>query len=185
MPICTGPHWALKGTRARCGTCGGRGTPRTPPCWRTAAARWRRWQWRRTDPAHRPPQTEQKPCRHRGAAPSATPQQAVLRAGASHVQRFVKALAQHAAEGERAAQIQDIALDGTALCKACNGLVDHSLINAGSNVLGAGTLIDQGLHVALNQTRRSGTQWCRCAVRSLLPCSSRRHPFSAGWPSGR
>ena len=84
-------------------------------------------------------------------------QQAVLRAGAGHVQRFVKALAQHAAEGERAAQIQDIALDGTALCKACNGLVDHSLINAGSNVLGAGTLIDQGLHVALGKHAAAGS----------------------------
>ena len=83
-------------------------------------------------------------------------QQAVLRAGAGHVQRFVKALAQHAAEGERAAQIQDIALDGTALCKACNGLVDHGLINAGSNVLGAGTLIDQGLHVALGKHAAAG-----------------------------
>ena len=83
-------------------------------------------------------------------------QQAVLRAGAGHVQRFVKAFAQHAAEGERAAQIQDIALDGTALCKACNGLVDHSLINAGSNVLGAGTLIDQGLHVALGKHTAAG-----------------------------
>ena len=83
-------------------------------------------------------------------------QQAVLRAGAGHVQRFVKALAQHAAEGERAAQIQDIALDGTALCKACNGLVDHSLINAGSNILGAGTLIDQGLHVALGKHAAAG-----------------------------
>ena len=83
-------------------------------------------------------------------------QQAVLRAGASHVQRFVKAFAQHAAEGERAAQIQDIALDGTALCKACNGLVDHSLINAGSNVLGAGTLIDQRLHVTFGEHAAAG-----------------------------
>ena len=39
-------------------------------------------------------------------------QQAVLRADAGHIQRLVKAFAQHGAEGERAAQIKDIALDG-------------------------------------------------------------------------
>ncbi len=54
-------------------------------------------------------------------------QQAVFRAGAGDAQRFVKALAQHGAEGERPAQIQDVALDGAALCQTGNGLVDHSL----------------------------------------------------------
>ena len=39
-------------------------------------------------------------------------QQAVLRAGAGHVQRFVKALAQHAAEGERAARYRILPLMG-------------------------------------------------------------------------
>ena len=84
-------------------------------------------------------------------------QQAVFRAGAGHAQRLVKALAQHGAEGERPAQIQDVALDGAALCQTRNGLVDHGLVDAGGNVLGAGTLIDQGLHVALGKHAAAGS----------------------------
>lgn len=78
-------------------------------------------------------------------------QQTVFRAGAGHVQRFVKALAQHGAEGERAAQIEDITLDGATLCQTGDGLVDHGLIDAGGDILGAGTLIDQRLHIAFGE----------------------------------
>ena len=84
-------------------------------------------------------------------------QQAVFRAGAGHVQRFVKALAQHGAEGERAAQIKDIALDGTSLCQTGDGLVDHGLIDAGGDILGTGTLIDQRLHVTFCKHAAAGS----------------------------
>mgnify|MGYP000004825470 CR=1 FL=1 len=65
-------------------------------------------------------------------------QQAVFRAGAGHVQRFVKALAQHGAESERPPD-KGYCLDGAALCQTGYGLVDHSLIDAGGDILGAGT----------------------------------------------
>ena len=84
-------------------------------------------------------------------------QQAVFRAGAGHVQRFVKALAQHGAEGERAAQIEDITLDGATLCQTGDGLVDHCLIDAGGDILGAGTLIDQRLHIAFGEHAAAGS----------------------------
>ena len=84
-------------------------------------------------------------------------QQTVFRAGTGHVQRFVKALAQHGAESERAAQIKDIALDGAALCQTGYGLVDHSLIDAGGDILGAGTLIDQRLHVTFCKHAAAGS----------------------------
>ena len=84
-------------------------------------------------------------------------QQTVFRAGTGHVQRFVKALAQHGAESERAAQIKDIALDGAALCQTGYGLVDHSLIDAGGDILGAGTLIDQRLHVTFCKHAATGS----------------------------
>ena len=83
-------------------------------------------------------------------------QQAVLRADAGHIQRLVKAFAQHGAEGERAAQIEDVALDGASLCQTGDGLVDHSLINAGGDVLGAGTLIDQRLHITFGKHAAAG-----------------------------
>ena len=51
----------------------------------------------------------------------------IFRADAGHVQRFVKALAQHGAEGERAAQIKDIALDGATLCQTCLLYTSHAL----------------------------------------------------------
>ena len=84
-------------------------------------------------------------------------QQAILRAGAGHVQRLVKTLAQHGAEGERAAQIKDIALDGASLCQTGDGLVDHGLIDAGGDILGAGTLIDQRLHVTFCKHAAAGS----------------------------
>ena len=61
-------------------------------------------------------------------------EQAVLGAGSGDPQRLIKALAQHAAEGQRPAQIQDIALDGAALCQTGNGLVDHRLVDAGGDI---------------------------------------------------
>ena len=83
-------------------------------------------------------------------------QQAVFRAGAGDVQSFVKALAQHGAEGQRTAQIQDVALDGASLRQTGDGLVDHGLVDAGGDVLGAGTLIDQRLHIALGKHTAAG-----------------------------
>ena len=44
-------------------------------------------------------------------------EQAVLGAGAGDAQCLVEALAQHGAEGQRTAQIEDIALDGASLCQ--------------------------------------------------------------------
>ena len=77
--------------------------------------------------------------------------QAVFRADAGNAQGIVKTLAQHIREGERAAQIQHIALDGTALGQAGDGLVHHRFINAGGHVAGAGALVQQGLHVAFGK----------------------------------
>ena len=84
-------------------------------------------------------------------------QQAVLRAGAGDAQRLVEALAQHGAEGQRAAEVEDVALDGAALCQTGNGLVDDRLVDAGGDVLGAGTLIDKGLHIALGEHAAAGS----------------------------
>ena len=84
-------------------------------------------------------------------------QQAVLRAGARYAQRFIKALAQHGAERQRSAQIQNVALDGAALCQAGNGLVDHCLIDAGRDIFRPGTLVDEGLDVALGKHAAAGS----------------------------
>ena len=84
-------------------------------------------------------------------------EQTVLRAGAGNAQRLVEALAQHGAEGQRAAQIEDIALDGAALCQTGDGLVDYGLIDAGCDVLRAGALIDEGLDVALGENAAAGS----------------------------
>ena len=83
-------------------------------------------------------------------------QQAVLGALAGDPQRLVKALAQHRAEGQRPAQIQDVALDGAALGQAGDGLADHRLVDAGGDVLGPGALVDEGLHVALGEHAAAG-----------------------------
>ena len=83
-------------------------------------------------------------------------EQAVLGAGAGDAQCLVEALAQHGAEGQRTAQIEDVALDGTSLCQTGDGLVDHGLVDAGRDVLGLCTLIDEGLHVALGENAAAG-----------------------------
>ena len=83
-------------------------------------------------------------------------EQAVLGAGSGDPQRLIKALAQHAAEGQRPAQIQDIALDGAALCQTGNGLVDHRLVDAGGDILRARALIDEGLYVAFGKHAAAG-----------------------------
>ena len=78
-------------------------------------------------------------------------QKAVFGANAGGVQRFVKALAQNRAEGERPAQIQHLAPNGAALCQAGNGLVYHGFINRSSHILGACALIDQRLDIAFGK----------------------------------
>ena len=83
-------------------------------------------------------------------------EQAVLGAGAGDAQCLVEALAQHGAEGQRTAQIEDIALDGASLCQTGDGLVDHGLVDAGRDVLGLCALIDEGLHVALGENAAAG-----------------------------
>ena len=83
-------------------------------------------------------------------------EQAVLGAGSGDPQRLIKALAQHAAEGQRPAQIQDIALDGAALCQTGNGLVDHRLVDAGGDILRARALIDEGLYVTFGKHAAAG-----------------------------
>ena len=83
-------------------------------------------------------------------------QQAVFRAGTGHMQGFVKAFAQHGGESQRPAQVQNIALDGAALCQAGNGLVDHSLINGSRNIPRLCALVDQGLDVAFGKHTAAG-----------------------------
>ena len=83
-------------------------------------------------------------------------EQAVLGAGAGDAQCLVEALAQHGAEGQRTAQIEDIALNGASLCQTGDGLVDHGLVDAGRDVLGLCALIDEGLHVALGENAAAG-----------------------------
>ena len=83
-------------------------------------------------------------------------QQAVLGALAGDAQRLVKAAAQHRAEGQRPAQVQNVALDGAALGQAGDGLADHRLVNAGGDVLRPGALVDEGLDVALGKNAAAG-----------------------------
>ena len=78
-------------------------------------------------------------------------QQAVFGAGAGNAQRFVKALAQRLGEGQRTAQIQDVAADGTPLRQARNGLVDHGLVDGSSDVPCLCALVDQRLDVAFGK----------------------------------
>ena len=78
-------------------------------------------------------------------------QQAVFGAGAGNAQRFVKALAQRLGEGQRTAQIQDVAADGTPLRQARNGLVDHGLVDGGGDVPCLCALVDQRLDVAFGK----------------------------------
>ena len=78
-------------------------------------------------------------------------EQAVFRQGAGDAERFVKAAAQRPGEGQRAAQIQDIALDGASLRKAGDGLVDDCLIDRRCDIPRLRALIDEGLDVAFGK----------------------------------
>ena len=78
-------------------------------------------------------------------------QQAVLGAQAGHTQCLVKTLAQGLAESQRSAQVDNVALDGPALGQACNGLVDHRLVDGRGDVTGLGALVDEGLDVAFGK----------------------------------
>ena len=78
-------------------------------------------------------------------------EQAVLRQGAGNAQGLVKAPAQRFGEGQRPAQVQDVALDGAALGQARDGLVDHCLIDGRCDVTGLCALVDQRLDVAFGK----------------------------------
>ena len=108
-------------------------------------------------------------------------QQTVLRTGARHAQGAVKALPQAAGEGQRSAQIEHVALDGPALGKARDGLVHHRLVDTGGNVLGPGTLVDEGLDVALGKHTAAGGN----GVRLLRLLGSCIHLVSAHLQKGR
>ena len=92
--------------------------------------------------------------------------------------------AQHSAEGQRTAQIEDIALDGASLCQTGDGLVDHGLVDAGRDVLGLCALIDEGLHVrslsppgswaATLTAPPSLPFWSRTPSRSRHPAACRK-----------
>ena len=43
------------------------------------------------------------------------------------------------------------------MCQTGDGLVDHSLIDTGGDILGAGTLIDQRLHIAFGKHAAAGS----------------------------
>ena len=83
-------------------------------------------------------------------------QQTVLRAGSGNTQRFIKALAQAGGEGQRAAQIQNIACNGPSLRKARNRLIHHGLIDAGSDIRCLTALIDKRLHIRLGKHSAAG-----------------------------
>ena len=83
-------------------------------------------------------------------------EQAVLGAEALHAQRLVKTLAQRLAEGQRPAQVDDVALDGAALGQPGDGLVDHRLVDRGGDVPGLGALVDQRLDIALGKHAAAG-----------------------------
>ena len=78
-------------------------------------------------------------------------QQAVFRAGSLDFQCIIEGFSQRLGEGQRPAQIQDIALDGPPLRKARDGLVHHRLIDGGGNVPRLCALIDERLDVAFGE----------------------------------
>ena len=67
------------------------------------------------------------------------------------VEREVEAVAQLGEILQRAAQEGDVAADGTAARQARDGLGHDSLEDGGGHVLGAGTLVEQRLHVGLGK----------------------------------
>ena len=68
--------------------------------------------------------------------------QGVFRTDAGELQRFVKAGAKLAHERQRAAQVDDVALDGAALRQAGDGLVDHGHEDGAGHVRTLGALVE-------------------------------------------
>ena len=60
--------------------------------------------------------------------------QTVFRADALDIQNTVKGITQTAHKGERSAEVQHIAADGTAFGKTCDGLTGYSVEDAGCQV---------------------------------------------------
>ena len=77
--------------------------------------------------------------------------QRILRADTGEAERLVKAGAQLAHERQRAAEVDDVALDGTALRQTADGLVDDSHEDGARDVRTFGALIEQRLHVRLGE----------------------------------
>ena len=82
--------------------------------------------------------------------------QRILRAYAGEVQRLVKAGAKLAHEGQRAAEIDDVALDRAALRQTGDGLVDHGHEDGTRHIRARRALIEQGLHVRLGEHAAAG-----------------------------
>ena len=77
--------------------------------------------------------------------------QRIFRADAGEVQRLVKAGAELAHKGERAAEIDDAALNRPPLRQTGDGLVDHGHEDGARHVRARRALIEQGLHVRLGE----------------------------------
>ena len=83
-------------------------------------------------------------------------EQAVLRQGAGNAQGLVKAPAQRFGEGQRPAQIQDVALNGAALGQARDGLVDHRLENGCGQIFPCSSFIDERLDIGFRENAAAG-----------------------------
>ena len=81
----------------------------------------------------------------------------VFRADACQVQRFVKTRAQFAHEGERAAEVDDVALNRTTLRQPRDGLVDYGHEDRARHIRARRALIEQGLHVRLGEYAAAGS----------------------------
>ena len=82
--------------------------------------------------------------------------QRILRADTGEAERLVKAGAQLAHERQRAAEVDDVALDGTALRQTADGLVDDGHEDGAGDVRAPGSLIEQRLHVRLGEHAAAG-----------------------------
>ena len=77
--------------------------------------------------------------------------QRIFRADAGEVQRLIKAGAELAHKGERAAEVDDAALDRPPLRQTGDGLVDHGHEDGARHIRARRALIEQGLHVRLGE----------------------------------
>ena len=77
--------------------------------------------------------------------------QTVFRADALDIQNTVKGITQTAHKGERSAEVQHIAADGTAFGKTCDGLTGYSVEDAGCQVAFFRTLVEQRLDIAFGE----------------------------------